>query len=969
MLDTQEVANYLQDKLNEIGTGLSSPLTFDILSEVGTPTAKANVHGIIRSLEPSYTPVSGYTEGRLRFVVEFVLSTGNVNAFYRRVNSVISEMVKETQAARVVFSEGVGIVTLTTGVPRRFDVNYGFGEGVPLAITVNITYAEGATLSADKHWLLDGQEIPFLRESVSVEQDGMQRKVFTEKYTKTILTGHTKYYTFSIPYDTQACKALQQEIMQNASVTHTLSYYDGAAYTQANPFTTDVVIFRSARSSAEMPNGSLFDVIFTDAYDSVGKALQYSLALIDFPFDMNGEDTRYFASQAEQQAYFEQKAAASSAPFVEIDAPTLDNLMITRQVYKNSTDGMSQFDYVSKNYAIVKVTSASATKYFYYFIENCTTGSDGQVIVDLKMDTVQTYFFDPNVTFSDCLIERAHLNRFTDAGGGNVKFVSDPATKIFNAEEGMNFPKRMVKRTKLDLQYVFSNAQVNEWLNENIDYWVYVFIDPSAEYTYGLLEEGSTSLTTTTLDGKISYPVGFNGATKVLCYPVYKNYQNSNIIKQDEIDGIENVIKIVNTNLSQANQQVTIIPHQSAESTFRTGNSNTSYFYSKKISILPPFDMLSASLTDTYIDDNNNLVIESESGGVDESGASRKASIADFTYGEAIKPGYRIQQDSATIVSSSVCSLFISSNQTRNYIQTQGYSLAQNAQLAKSAITAQQAPNPAYNPKLNGQNFKELIITAAGGDSFTYDIQKIANSTIYFNYSEPIVPEITRYYMRLSAGSDGTGLYSDQTDENFMGLVGSIDSSLAFVNDQFASFIANNRNFFLQSDIKIATNALQGIGRAMGSFSEGNSSEGITGVAGAVVSAELAKIDRSLTVDNMKNAPDQMKNANGNVILNLFATDLGLYVEEYSALDGDLKTANDFMDLYGFTFSSVANVKDYANIRKYHNYIKAQLQSVDGNLSNAARRDLRDRFANGVRFWNSDTVSYAYENYENWLDN
>lgn len=112
-----------------------------------------------------------------------------------------------------------------------------------------------------------------------------------------------------------------------------------------------------------------------------------------------------------------------------------------------------------------------------------------------------------------------------------------------------------------------------------------------------------------------------------------------------------------------------------------------------------------------------------------------------------------------------------------------------------------------------------------------------------------------------------------------------------------------------------------------------------------------------------------MKNANGNVILNLFATELGLYVEEYSALYGDLKTANDFMDLYGFTFGAVANVKDYANIRKYHNFIKAQLQSINGNLSNTARNDLRTRFANGVRFWNSDTISYQYENYENWLDN
>ena len=515
-------------------------------------------------------------------------------------------------------------------------------------------------------------------------------------------------------------------------------------------------------------------------------ALQYSLALIDFPFDMNGEDTRYFASQAEQQVYFEQKAAASSAPFVEIDAPTLDNLMITRQVYKNSTDGMSQFDYVSKNYAIVKVTSASATKYFYYFIENCTTGSDGQVIVDLKMDTVQTYFFDPTVTFSDCLIERAHLNRFTDAGGGNVKFVSDPATKIFNAEEGMNFPKRMVKRTKLDLQYVFSNAQVNEWLNENIDYWVYVFISPSTNYTIGKLDTGSGGSVSGNISADIAYPVGFNGEAYVVCYPIYKNFSNNANVG---LSNAQNVIKIRNIPQESGWGVMQLVLHQRGMNYFRQNNADTAYYYGIKLSILPPFDKLSSSLSDVYIDDDNNLILES----VSSMGSDVNANIANIN-GASVGA---INTEAAEAAASLAPGLITGSAQTRGYAQTQGYSLTQNAQIAKSAITAQQAPNPAYNPKLNGQNFKELIITAASGDSFTYDIQKIANPTIYFNYSEPIVPEITRYYMRLSAGSDGTGLYSDQTDENFMGLVGSIDTNLLFTTDQFAAYIANNKNFVI----------------------------------------------------------------------------------------------------------------------------------------------------------------------------
>lgn len=131
---------------------------------------------------------------------------------------------------------------------------------------------------------------------------------------------------------------------------------------------------------------------------------------------------------------------------------------------------------------------------------------------------------------------------------------------------------------------------------------------------------------------------------------------------------------------------------------------------------------------------------------------------------------------------------------------------------------------------------------------------------------------------------------------------------------------------------------------------------------------QLEEILRRNGYDNMRSAPDQMKNANGNVLFNMFATDLGLYAEKYSALGGDLKTANDFMNLYGFSFDSIANVKDYVHIRKYHNYVKAQLQGITGNISNTARDDLRQRFASGIRFWNQDEISYQYENYELWLE-
>lgn len=970
MLNSQELANYLTQQLNEIGSSRTDPYQFNLMAELRGNEKSNAVKGVLRTAqEPEFATVSGYVEGHYVFAAEFVIPSPTSNYNLIQINDIIGELVKSLQGIPVTFGNGRGIVTLTSGAPKRYEISYGAGESAPLAFTVRVTYTEDAVTSVDKHWLMDGVEVPFLREIVTLEQDGLQRKVFTEKYTKTILTGHTKYYNFRIPYASAFGKLLQQEILQTPDLRHTLTYYDGEAFTQENPFTADVVLFRSANSAAQKPDGSMFDVTFTDVYDSIGKALQYELALIDFPFDMNGEDTRYFDSQAAQQAYFEQKAAASSAPFVEIDAPTLDNLMITRQVYRNSTDGMSQFDYASKNYAIVKITTASATKYFYYFVENCTIGSDGQVIVDLKMDTVQTYFFDPSVTFSDCMIERAHLNRFEDAGNGMVKFVSDPASKIFNSEEGLNFPKRMVKRTKLDLQFT-GNAEVDAWLNENVAYWVYVFVSPNHGYTVANIGAEGTTTTEDTIDdkskyvdGRIMHGDGIAGAAYCFSYPVYSTTK----------------LISVQTSVKNGNDWdiVNIQIRSSGGDGFEELNSGTSYYYVKKISILPPFRITSQGTSSMYVDEDGDLIIPARAltildqpNGYNYIDGNRIARLLTSQNGN-VPQGY----GSPCVVSTDNSNatypngVFWGGNQAASaqVVKTGAYQIPQNINAyAKSDIAKQQAPNPTFNPKLNGQNFKELIITAADGGSFTYDIQKLVVSSVVFEYSEPLIPEITRYYMRAQGG---TGLYTEQTDENYMGLVGSSDNSLAFVNDVYDSFIANNKNFYMQSALKIGGGLASGVAGGVSKIATGDLLGGATGIASSFVGATISAINTSLTVDNMKNAPDQMKNANGNIILNLFATELGLYVEEYSALDGDLKTANDFMDLYGFTFSSVGNIKNYTNIRKYHNYIKAQLQNVDGNLSNAARTDLRNRFASGVRFWNSDTISYEYENYENWLDN
>ena len=943
MLNTQLVANLITETLNTYGKTEEYSYTFVVGAEIKEDKRGGYIAGILRTVESPVKPVKNYKEVNYTFVVDLLVYAARTNEIYLEVSEIVGKMISQYNGDNVNFGTGKGTMSFTAGRPDRYDSAYGTGDEVPLSFTVNITYTDNDNvLSSDKHWLLDGEEIPFLSESVSIETEGLTRKIYTEQYSKTLKTGQMRFYSFVVPYASEMGVKLQQLILNNTMLSnqvHTLSYYDGQAFTSENTFTTKVIIYRSGKSYSEMPKGSSFEITFTDADDGDGVEYpNYYFGLLDFPFDRQSEDSRYFTSESEQQAYFENKVAGGAA-FVPIFAPNLDSLDVTKQVYDNYLGTYDLLDLVKKNYAVIKVykDATSAPEYLYYFVTNVTIGEGRQVMYDLHLDTVQTYFFDSSVSFANCLIERAHLNRFEEADSTHVKFVTDPKSKIYNAEDALNYPKRLIKRTKVELNQT-QNSRLNTWLKENVAYWVYVFLD--ANHNYTVLNPFTNNQAKPDLF--MMYPIDYiNGgaiqdsAAGAYCYPIYKTDKRLlfNAYRYESSGALTSVDIKINSNARSFFERL-----QSGV------NNDTSLYYTIKLSVVSPF-RLSTENDSIVIRDNGDLRIN----------------CGEFTndtfpyFSGAGANAFSTSAGKDGIISSIVNNV---------ELETDFYSLPYNADILKSDVK-NGTDRLSYNPKLNGQNFRELVITASSGDSFTYDIQKLQQDSVTFLYTEPLTPEITKYYMRVNAPC---GLYTEGTKSNYMGLVGSTDNSIAYVNDQYAAFIANNKNFWMQSNMKIVTGLIKsGVGVTSGAIA-GNAEAAAGGIIGASIDTVTALIDRNMTVDNMKQAPDQMKNANGNVIFNMAVTDMGLYVEEFAALEGDMQSAFDFMELYGFSVNSIGNVKDYVNIRKYHNYIKAQLQGIIGAMSNIAREDLRERFSRGIRFWNVDTPDYSQENYENWLD-
>lgn len=666
----------------------------------------------------------------------------------------------------------------------------------------------------------------------------------------------------------------------------------------------------------------------------------YQIALTNVDFDNSYENCVRFDSRAEQEGYFKCNTLFADAPVVNFDFGTLLTARVPVRRDLVPTKLMSY------NYLIVKdVSDDKDLNYLYYFIRDIYYDTANQIILDIELDVINTYLLD--IDFSDCFIEKAHLNRFIDNGDNTVSFDGSADSKLFETEDLLELPKRLTKRTKLKLNTTL-NTIADEWLNNNVAFWVYTFIDKSHSYNVkNLTDDPGASVTYNGANMIVYYnlPNGARYHTEyaVIAYPIYKT--NKRII--------------INHIRGSHPWQITLI--ESALNKFKDDNNNTSYFYTQKFSLIAPLKLNSATCTVT----DGNLIINSRD----------DASNNHRTY---IEVGEANTIVSDTIISGSTYSgngLITAISQLNTSIETGNYDTNIQYTFNKSEIINANKKIK-FNPKLLGENFKELLITSQG-DMFKYDMQKLNGNSLTFLYSEPIQSEITKFYFRLKAPQ---GLYTDDTDNNFMGLVGNVDNSQAIANDNYSNFLANNKNFWMQSNIKLGENLFNAMSSGVkGAMSGASATPGgmiagfIGGSIGGVANTFIGAVDRNLTVNNMKNAPGSLQNANGNAIFNMFINELGLYVEEYDALNNEKEMVNDIMFKNGFTVNRIGNVKDYLNIRKYFNYVRARLENITSTLqlNNNVREKFKMIFANGVRFWNVTDKMFEYkkENYERWLEN
>ena len=291
--------------------------------------------------------------------------------------------------------------------------------------------------------------------------------------------------------------------------------------------------------------------------------------------------------------------------------------------------------------------------------------------------------------------------------------------------------------------------------------------------------------------------------------------------------------------------------------------------------------------------------------------------------------------------------------------------------------------NIIFNPKMNNADYKSLRISFAGS-AYEYDLQKLNTQNPTFEYHEMLTSDVTKALLQYKP-TDNAGVFNQAYGESYNGLAFTNDLSLPFAKGQDDVFWANNKNAFLsfqnqqaQARSNAIINALGGVLSGATKFAMtggrdltgimGGATGGVIGILQTLNNQKYERANFDLSIDNMRSAPETLANINGNAILTGAIAPLGIYIEIYSALENELKIANDIAYDNGYTYNRYGQVKDFVNTRKYFNYIQASVENIIGNISNEVKLLLHQILANGIKLWHTDTINFDKENYELWLE-
>lgn len=680
--------------------------------------------------------------------------------------------------------------------------------------------------------------------------------------------------------------------------------------------------------------------------------MAFKIYLTNVKWDNSQKENIRFNSRNDQREYFNiPNIFTTSLPNVNFKI----NDGISAQAYYYSENTLANT--LNYNYAIIldEQEINDSLKYKFYFVNRITHDSNRKCYnLELFLDIIQTYYID--LVFDDCLINRAHLDRFSN----NNKINYNKDSKLYKKED-FSFTHNIITRYYDCKPKQSNNNIINDWLHKNVKCWCYYFIKPKTidngisqlenDYTlshrqYHVDQQVLTYIDTneTVIEdaiGDINW--GTTQKYMVLVAPIYtgnnriylhqnygvsslNSYLSSNNIKEfiDKYDLSANIISVKFSRLSPFSECF-LVNHYKVE------KINNDIYISRN-------DFGTGSLYHDFFFVSDNRFYYSVS-----------------LYRFCALPLEYIDYNNLDIITS----LFRTRSNNDNV-------------LLNNDIKT-------WNGEAKEDIYNKIIRINDGLNRFDYNVAEIYSGFggyFYLKYIEVLSIDINRYFIYLSKTQDSNNIISNIDEQSvyfgkdnmYIGLSGSIDLSIPYSVEQLDLFMANNKNFYMQFGNK---QLYKNISNVLNVLSSPNNKTAVN-VFNNIIGMQFEYIDRDLSIDNLANAPDNIENMNGNPFNNVFYNGLKIRIEYSECFDADKKTYFWYLKRYGYKYNELDNVKTVDNIRHYFNYVKCDIDNVNAvyGLSIALKDEIRKIFNNGICLWRyiqgqtGNLFDYSVINYE-----
>lgn len=768
--------------------------------------------------------------------------------------------------------------------------------------------------------------------------------------------------------------------------------------------------------------------------------LQYKIALVNVWWHQGDENYPYFANVDDQTAYFN-ALTANGDYFTPLVNFNMFNNVQTTIIYRNSSNRLPE-QLIACNYAVVQwINPNSNITYYRYYFAQCFQDSGNQMRVDLQLDDIQTNYFRFKNSFEDVFIKRANITRFeqvtiNDRLGYRLKLRDERfwIDEGFTPDKLYNYsafgdrqiplvPWMITSASEVSKIPAIGSAVYNFYKNYILG-WQVLFVSTNAsiktkEYTI-TPDVFDYRIQDWRAEANIPQPSPIRAPYGIIVAPVYK--------RPNIIGGVTDEKPIIILQSNGIQYRLT----NSLEAILNN-EENKPFIYSVQFTqhnfLLPFLRGDSGAILHQTLDNEIQLVINCRLA------LSKMLPINLSDY----NPNYDDNAEEHTCATKVFDNLQINEALITGYTQPSYEVLSgdvYSTQLGCSVETAsrlkQFSNEISLNPKLWSSEYRCWKIEYYNGVSYTVDILRLGyrfNNFQYseagqqflnqelpvtFSWSEPLSTIINQGRITYYDGStlySSTGIYNPYfeaiqtiSDE---GLIASMDLSILYYVNNYADYIANNKNYYTQRDYNLtmqtvrssvsaganlAGNLAGSIGNPVGAI--GAALSGVGSAANIALDEINARKNSEWELDNMRGAPNSIKGNSSDILGAVMFRPFGMRLTYWTISERQLLRYNDYMLRYGFkieeeldTLNTSDTMTTYDNNRKYWNYLECQVGTIVHNpdplngieyLSNLEEERLKSALNSGVRFWNNpqivngqavSPVNYNQQNYENELDN